>query len=301
MNDLEVRVVQTPGKIEANFNEIKEALKVQMTAYAALEVTEDSLTERKADVATLRKIRTAVDDKRKEVKKTFDAPLKAFEAEVKEVTGILDTEINRIVKDMDVFEQKRIAEKQAHIQKLYDENIGEYAEYLPLSVVRSDKWNNKTCADKDIVFDISEKVTRVKSDIAAIKALGSEFEEKLLAAYKASGNNLTVAIQKDADYKEAKRAAEQALKEAQERKAREEAERDARRQEEARMAAEEEQRKIASEAQWKDEEQIPVADKFMNLPEPYITIRVCGEQNIIDLRGFLNFNEIEYDVIEEVC
>lgn len=294
MNELQVKVKQTPGKIEANFADIKDALRAQMEAYASLEVTEANLGERKADVATLRKIRTAVDDKRKEVKKTYDTPLKEFEAEVKDVLGIIDTEITRLVKEMDVFEQKRIAEKQAHIQKLYDENIGDYREYLPLSVVRSDKWNNKTCKDQDIIYDIQEKIVRVRSDLDAIAALGSEFHDKLIAAYKASGNNLTVAIQKDADYKEAKRAAEQALKEAQERKQKEEAERAAREE-----AAQKEQAV----------EPVPVVDtktgevvgEFpMNTPEPYITVRVIGEASIDDLRRFLEFSEIQYEVIEEV-
>lgn len=208
MNELEVKVKQTPGKIEANFKEIKLALENQMQAYEALEVTEDNLTERKADVATLRKIRGAVEDKRKEVKKAFEAPLKDFESEVKEVTGILDKQIDRLVKDMDVFEQKRIAEKQAHIKELYEQTVGEYAEFLPLPVIRSEKWNNKTCKDNDIVYDIQERIVRVRGDLETIKALGSEFEDKLIAYYKASGNDITAVIKRENDLKEAKRAAE---------------------------------------------------------------------------------------------
>ena len=70
MNDLEVKVSQQPGIINCNLEEIKEALKVQMTAYMDLEVTEGNIKESKSDLATLRKIKKAVDDRRKEVKRT---------------------------------------------------------------------------------------------------------------------------------------------------------------------------------------------------------------------------------------
>lgn len=309
MNELQVKVIQTPGRIDANFEEIEAALKVQMQAYAELEVTEDNLTERKADVATLRKIREAVETERKRVKKDFDAPLKEFEAKVKNITGILDTEINRIVQEMDVFEQKRRAEKRQHIEDLYKAHIGEYAEYLPLAAIWSSRWENKTCKDSDIIFDISEKVTRVKSDLEVIRGLQSEIEDNLIKEYKVSGNQLSVAIRKNTDYLDAKRAAEERVRAEEERRAREKAEAEKRAAEEVQRAAEEVARKNASEQQWEDVEQIPVVDTntgevvgsfSMNPPEPYITIRITGEQNIVDIRQYLEFNEMQYEVIEEV-
>ena len=47
MNEIEVKVSQTAGVIESNFEEIKEALGLQMTAYLELEVTENNIKERK--------------------------------------------------------------------------------------------------------------------------------------------------------------------------------------------------------------------------------------------------------------
>lgn len=306
MNELQVKVIQTPGRIDANFEEIEAALKVQMQAYAELEVTEDNLTERKADVATLRKIREAVETERKRVKKDFDAPLKEFEAKVKNITGILDTEINRIVQEMDVFEQKRRAEKRQHIEDLYKAHIGEYAEYLPLAAIWSSRWENKTCKDSDIIFDISEKVTRVKSDLEVIRGLQSEIEDKLIHEYKVSGNQLSVAIRKNTDYLDAKRAAEERVRAEEERRAREKAEAEKRAAEEAQRAAEEVARKNASEQQWEDVEQIPVVDTHTGetvgsvvfpMNDPEIVVRVRGEENIEALRTFLDMSGIEYEEV----
>ena len=58
-----------PQAIDFNFEEMKAELTEKLTAYNALVVTEDSIRDAKADKAKLNKLRTAVEDKRKEVKK----------------------------------------------------------------------------------------------------------------------------------------------------------------------------------------------------------------------------------------
>jgi hypothetical protein len=262
----------TPGEIAFDFAGLEEQITEWMGAYKDLEVTEDNLQERKKDIATLRKIRTAMDDRRKEIKKEYDAPLKEYEDKVKKLTGIIGVEIDRIDGEVKAFDQKRIEEKQGHIRELYEQNVGEYAEYLPLDIIKSSKWDNKTCGDNEIVSEIQTLVIKVRNDIAAIKALGSEIEDRLLSAYKASGNNLAYAIQKNSEYIETKRIAEERIKE-------------------------EQARKIASEKQWDDKEQIPQepAKGFMN--EPVFCIRVTGLDNIDQLKEFLKFTGIEYEEV----
>ena len=287
MNELRVEVRQTPGEIACNFAELEDALKTQMQAYAGLEVTEDNIPERKKDIATLRKIKGAVDDERKKVEKEFSKPLNEFKDRVKNLTGILDKEIVRIDGEIKEFDRRRIEEKQKHIRELYTSAVGDYAEFLPLSVIKSSKWDNKTCSDTEITGAIQEMVLKVRSDLSAIKALASPFEEKLIAAYKASGNQLAVAIQKNTDFIEGAKEAE--------RRAAEEA---------ARRAKEEEARKIASEKQWEDTEQIPVVDTktgeqvgsiVFPMNEPVMVIRVTGAENVEALRTFLEMSGIDYE------
>ena len=287
MNELRVEVRQTPVEIACNFAELEDALKTQMQAYAGLEVTEDNIPERKKDIATLRKIKGAVDDERKKVEKEFSKPLNEFKDRVKNLTGILDKEIVRIDGEIKEFDRRRIEEKQKHIRELYTSAVGDYAEFLPLSVIKSSKWDNKTCSDTEITGAIQEMVLKVRSDLSAIKALASPFEEKLIAAYKASGNQLAVAIQKNTDFIEGAKEAE--------RRAAEEA---------ARRAKEEEARKIASEKQWEDTEQIPVVDTktgeqvgsiVFPMNEPVMVIRVTGAENVEALRTFLEMSGIDYE------
>lgn len=290
MNDIQIVAQVRPAEIESNLADLDAAIENQMKAYETLEVTEDNISERKSDVATLRKIKGAIEDRRKEIKRDYDGPLKEFESKVKVVTAKLDKQINRIDGDIKAFDRKRIEEKQAHIQDLYDQNIGEYAEYLPLNIIKSSRWDNKTCSDNEIISEIQTAVMKVRSDLEAIRALRSEYEDKLISIYKATGNSLNIAIQKNADYIEAKKAAEESL-----RKEREEAKQaeEARKAEEARL---EEERRIASEKAWDDKEQIPAepVKKFDAMNEPTLTITVKGPEDIEALRNFLEFSGIEY-------
>ena len=200
MEEVQVKVEQKPGVIKSNFNEIREALEVQMTAYTSLEITEDNTKERKADLATLRKIRKAVDDKRKEIKKEYNKPLDDFENEVKAVLEVIDKPISMIDGKLKLFEENRIAAKKEHIKELYNENIGSLERFLPFDLVFNPKWTNATSKDQDVLFDLSQEKLKVKTDLEAIDALDSEVRDEAIEAYIRAGNNLTAAIQRHNQY-----------------------------------------------------------------------------------------------------
>ena len=291
MNLPEVVIKQTPAIIQCNFDEIKEALATQMEAYKDLPVTEDNEQERKKDLATLRKIRKAVDDKRKDIKKEAETPIKAFEAEVKDVLAVIDKPIAEIDGQLKDLDQKRIQERQAHLLDVYNENIGEWAEYLPFNMIKKPQWDNRTCTDKDIIFDISELKVKVENDVNAIKATGSEIEDRMLAVYKQSGD-LAAAIRRHTEYMEAKKAAEEhAKKEAEARIAQAEAE--------AQRKAEEEIRK--AEERIRDEvKAAPTACQPAHPVDVWgrtLTIRVHGEEDCEAVLEFLQAAKIEYQEV----
>lgn len=209
MNEFAVTITQ-PVIITGNFEEMQAELSNMMTAYAGLEVTEENLPERKKDIATLRKIKSAIEDKRKSAKKDYEKPFKAFEAECKKLTGIIDKEIDRINADMDVYEKKRIAEKRKVIDRLYAENIGDYADYLPLAIIFRPQWDNETYTENAIITDIQEAVLTVKTDFQTIDTMCAPWQEECKAVYKVSG--LTGALQRYKDLESAKKAAEASVK-----------------------------------------------------------------------------------------
>lgn len=201
-----------PVVIGGNFDEMQQALSNMMQAYAGLEVTEENIPERKKDVATLRKMKKAIDDKRKSVKKDYETPLKRFEERCKELTGIIDTEITRINHDLSEYEAKRCAEKRVVIRALYDEHIEGFAEFLPLDMIYDESWENKTCSEKDIISDIQQEKLRVKTDLQTIQIAAGEFADDCLEQYKKCGCDLPAAMRRLEDLRSAKDRAEAVLK-----------------------------------------------------------------------------------------
>lgn len=187
MKDINLTVSQQAGTIGTNFIEIKEALKAGLAEYKNMVFTEDSKAEAKKTVASLRKLKKSVNDKKIEVKKTFMAPYTDFEAQVKELDKLIDEPITFINGQVEEFERKRVEEKKALITEIYIGIITEHetvAEYLPLQRIYDSKWENAATTKKAITEAIVEYVEHVEKDLATIHDMESEFEDKGLEKYK---------------------------------------------------------------------------------------------------------------------
>lgn len=206
-------VVTEKWQIQSNFEDVQRQLVETLDTYKGVIVTEDTISNAKKDVAGLRKIKTSIEDARKAVKKEWEVPYKEFEEKCKKLTKLVDDTIEPINKQLSDYELERVLKKNEHLHELYKENIGEYEEYISFDQVYKKQWDNVSYKDSDVIYDISEAVTKVRSDIDIIKSLGSEIEEECLAAYKRAGNELKAAIQKNNDYNAAKKLAEEKVKE----------------------------------------------------------------------------------------
>lgn len=200
MDELNFRVNQTAGKIECNFEELKQALAVQMSAYEDAVVTEDTIPAYKGELATLRKIRKAVDDRRKDIKREFLEPLDKFEENVKLLLEEIDKPIDLINKQLNLFEDDRKLAKKERVSQMYMKQVGEYIKFLPIDTNFNEKWLNKSYTDADITYDISEKLQRVKSDMAVIDGLNSEIKDELIKTYISSNNDLSKAVARNSQY-----------------------------------------------------------------------------------------------------
>lgn len=213
MEDLQIVVSQQIGTIATNFDEIEKGLKQILAGYQGIVVTEDTVKESKKDISELRKLRTAIDDKKKEVKKKWNVPYVEFENKCKELMALVDQPINEINKQVSVFEKQQIEAKRIHLTDLFNENIEDFAEYIPFESTLEDKWQNVSYKDKDYLYRISEMKIHVRSDIDVIKSLCSEIEEELLNTYKKLGNNLSAAVQRNQQYLADKNRVKEQVKE----------------------------------------------------------------------------------------
>jgi hypothetical protein len=189
MEEIRVNVEQKNGVIGFNFEEIKEKLNSELEIYKNMIFTEESKTEAKKTIASLRKLKKSVNDKKLEVEKSFMIPYTNFEAQVKELDNLIDEPINFINNQVEEFERKRVEEKKSLISEIYTEIMAEHEEasgYLPLQRIYDSKWENATTTKKAITEAIAERVDHVEKDLGIIRSMGLEFEDKGIEKYKAT-------------------------------------------------------------------------------------------------------------------
>ena len=180
MEELILNVKQNPGVIELNFDEIEAALDKKLEEYKGAVFTEESKTFAKKEVANLRKFKAKFEDARKSVKREWMKPYDDFEKRMKQLTAKIDEPINLINSQIAEFEQKRKAERQEEIRKIYQELIGDMAEYCELGRIYDPKWENATTTLKSIRESISSSVESTRTAVAKISGMQSEAVEKAL-------------------------------------------------------------------------------------------------------------------------
>lgn len=185
--ELQVTVTQTPAVIDWNFEQLKTQLSEIMSSYEGLTYTEDSLKTAKADVADLRKLRTAVDNRRKEIKKACMDPYEKIEAQAKELTALIDKPINEISRQIKAYEDEQKAEKKHEILAFMGETFNDLPEDIAKRLVEkcyTPQWENKSTAKK--LWQESIKAARelALEDLKKLDEVDEDFKEAALEVYK---------------------------------------------------------------------------------------------------------------------
>lgn len=228
MKEMIVSVEQTEGIVNiSNFEEIKANVQASMELYKSMTFTEDTLSEARSTVATLRKLSKHLDDKRKDVKKKCMMPYEEFENKINELQNIIAEPIELITRQTKEYEDKRIKQKKEEIQQIYDDCIEGMQKYIPLERIYDRTWENKGTSAKKIKEAIETYVDNAKMSVETIKNMHSEAEQRALEAFKRT-LDLSVAVnlitKYEADKAEILKKEQERIAAAEERKRQEEKE-----------------------------------------------------------------------------
>lgn len=188
MEGIILQVRPIAGQIQTNFDEIERQLAVEMGQYDGIIFTEDTRVAAKKKVAELRKIKKDIDDSRKEIKSQWMEPYNQFEARVKQMTALVDKPINYINGQVEAFEAERLKVRQTEIQKMYDEEVGGMADFLPLYRIQSDKWQNASTSTKAIRKEMAAVIAGARAGRSAIESMQSDAVPDALRKFQASLN-----------------------------------------------------------------------------------------------------------------
>lgn len=210
MEELSLISRQEPGIATIdNFQELKQALEQQLEVYKALAYSQDSVKAAKKDKATLNKLKKAIDDKRKEIKKVYMQPYTVVEAQAKELIALIDEPLALIAGFIAREEAEEKEVRRKDIAAYFYQNsaaLGDLAEAIFTSPAFYDpKWENKSTTAKTYQGAIIEKINAAAVDISTIRATGGKHTAALLERYIG-----TLSTSSLAEYKTSLEAAESA-------------------------------------------------------------------------------------------
>lgn len=276
-------------EIKWNNEELKAAIAEKMEEYKGLVFTEETISEGKKDRANLNKLRGAIDDERKRVKKLCMEPCNRFEKEVKEVLALVDEQITAIDVQIKEVEQIKREEKRKAVQELF-ESIG-FQKFVTLEMIWDEKWLNASVALSKVENQMKETMYRIGEEVGTISRL-PEFSFEAMEVYKKT-LDLTQAIKKGQELADIQKRKEEAL---------------------ARQKAEEERRKAEGAVAGKESENPEdVADsqdapkeaeendytRVVSEPVMRIDFRVWGtREQILALRDYMKQNNLKFGKVE---
>ena len=188
MADMEMITRQEPGLIEFyNFETLKSVLKAELTRYQNVAYSEDGLKEAEADQKKLKKLKKAIDDKRKEIKKIYMQPYEIVEAQTKELTALIDEPLKAIDLYLSGAKEAEKQKKQEEIRCFYYREagpLGEFADQLFASDSFWDpKWDLKSTKARSWQDDIKAKIAQAAADLSSLQAAGGDIAPALVAKY----------------------------------------------------------------------------------------------------------------------
>lgn len=155
--------------IEWNHEELKAEISAKMAEYKTLVFTEATIKDAKSDRASLNKLKSAIEDERKRIKKLCLTPYNAFEAKVKEITALIDEPISIIDKQIKEVEEAKRQEKSRQIEEIF--TSVEFPPELTLDQIKDPKWLNASVSLKSIREDMEELAKAINQHLKTLLEL----------------------------------------------------------------------------------------------------------------------------------
>ena len=170
---LEVKILTPQDKflsaIEFNYDELKQGLQQNLEKYENLVFTEETMKEGKETRAKLNKLKKALDDKRKDIKKQCLEPYENFEKKINELIGLVDKPALAIDGQIKAYEEALKEAKRAEIITYFNSQ-SPFGDLIKIDhpCFWDEKWLNATKKIKDVEFEIDDRIKNIKEGLETI-------------------------------------------------------------------------------------------------------------------------------------
>ena len=162
---MELKIIkQVEPLVNFNKEELKEQLSAELKKYSNLVITVDSEADGKKARAELNKLRTEIENSRKDIKKKMSKPIEEFESDCKELVGLVDEVIQPIDKQLKELKEQQEKEKEAKVKAMIFDVVAEYeldkkhAQQLTLD----SSYLNKTATENKILTDLRNRAEALR-------------------------------------------------------------------------------------------------------------------------------------------
>lgn len=182
-------------QIVSNLAQI-EAWAIQQTEEdrTAILLTDEDFDNARERCAQLNKIIKHIEDKRKEVKKTWNQPYEIFEKATKRVTSVLSEARENKWSQITKAEEEAKEKKKQRLREYWEEKTKNHVvSNRSFEQIFDSKWLNKGTKIETAIAEMDKIFETTLSDIYAIRSLNSEFQVSLIEYYK-DGHSISEVI-----------------------------------------------------------------------------------------------------------
>lgn len=209
-------IIDNPEQGVTNYEPLKARASEIAAVYGGLIVDPNAIKDAKSDCAMLRKLAKTASDLRIKIQLEHAAKIATVVEQLSEVSGIFTDAAAKIDSQVKAYDEQRRAARREEIKAIYAEEIGEFADMIPLEKIARPQWENKSTTDKAIRDDIQTIVINARQAVNTIKDFCSRHEAAILSAYLEHMNMMDALTTKkrleEMDAAMEKRAAEEAAR-----------------------------------------------------------------------------------------
>ena len=186
VNEL-IKIEQLP-KIYQQLDQINEIVLEKVKGLNEIQCTEENKQEAKNYKAYLNKIKTELENRRKEIKKQISEPYDKFNTYYEEkVKSVLDNGINQLTEKIDEIEKQQIDEKRQEVESFFEEyrtfyhleSIIESIDSVPIKINLSNSLKSLKEETQAFLIKISEEIKVINKEPTN--------REEILLEYKNNG------------------------------------------------------------------------------------------------------------------
>lgn len=189
-------------QIDWNFEDLKGEISKKSQEYMNLVYSDSQIKEAKKDRATLRKLITALEDKRKQIKEEVMVPYRDFETKEKELVSIINKAVENIDSQIKGYEKGLREEKLKKVKAIYSECIGDLSQMIPFEKTFKDSYLNAGTTLKSIREEMTALYEKVDREMKLITADTSPYVQSMRQVYSET-LDFSLAMQKKQELEEA--------------------------------------------------------------------------------------------------